>query len=77
VCRGLDATEPAGGWRDLTKSKHELTKGRDQLGMLYQQEGYHIADEVLGEHTACTYLARSLPLNVLEAKVRVVHIWAL
>ena len=69
-CRAAAAHEPCQGWRNLSRTKHAIFKGEEQLDRLYQSSGYHVADALLSAHTACVYKARELPVVTLEEKVR-------
>lgn len=73
TCRGAAARAPCKGWRDLSRTKHAIFKGEKQLDLLFQSSGYHVADALLSEHTACVYKARELPVATLEEKVRAIE----
>lgn len=69
MCRGGAAHLEAAGWRDLRHTKHALFKGQEHLDQMFVSSGHHLADDVLSEHTACVYRARTLSIAVLESKV--------
>lgn len=64
-----------GAWRDLTKSKYRLVKGDEQLDMLYAEgqgltSGHHISEPWLTPLSYYNYLARRVPIPVLQKHVR-------
>lgn len=79
----MDFTRSNGGFRDLTKSKHRLSKGDEQLDFTYlsaQEElrrapeqdtlvPHHIGD-ISSDVTFYVYLARRTPKEVLCSRVR-------
>lgn len=80
----MDFTHPDSGYRDLTKSKHRLSKGDEQLDFTYlaaQEElrraapdqdtlvPHHISD-ISSDVTYYVYLARKTPKEVLCSRVR-------
>ena len=80
----MDFTHPDGGYRDLSKSKHRLNKGDEQLDFTYlaaQEElrraapdqdtlvPHHISD-ISSDVTYYVYLARKTPKEVLCSRVR-------
>lgn len=79
----MDFTHPDGGYRDLTKSKHRLNKGDEQLDFTYlsaheelrrapEQDTlvpHHIGD-ISSDVTFYVYLARKTPKEVLCSRVR-------
>ena len=79
----MDFTHPDSGFRDLSKSKHRLNKGDEQLDFTYlsaQEElrrapeqdalvPHHIGD-ISSDVTFYVYLARKTPKDVLCARVR-------
>ena len=46
-----------------------MLKGVEQLDSMFAHHGHHIADVMLPELAYCLYLARRLPLHVLQRKV--------
>ena len=79
----MDFTHPDGGLRDLSKSKHRLNKGDEQLDFTYlsaQEElrrapdqdalvPHHIGD-ISSDVTYYVYLARKTPKEILCSRVR-------
>ena len=80
----MDFTRPDSGYRDLSKSKHRLNKGDEQLDFTYlsaQEElkraspdqdtlvPHHIGD-ISSDVTYYVYLARKTPKEVLCSRVR-------
>lgn len=77
-----DFHNPSGSWRDLTKTKHRLTKGDRQLDFAYhgaKDEVVHNPDSMVVPHhigdlltdvTYYMYLARKTPKEVLCSRVR-------
>lgn len=77
-----DFRNPSGSWRDLTKTKHRLTKGDRQLDFAYhgaKDEIVHNPDsmvvphhvgELLTDVTFYMYMARKTPKEVLCSRVR-------
>ena len=80
----MDFTHPDSGYRDLSKSKHRLNKGDEQLDFTYlsaQEElrratpdqdtlvPHHISD-ISSDVTYYVYLARKTPKEVLCSRVR-------
>lgn len=77
-----DFHNPSGSWRDLTKTKHRLTKGDRQLDFAYHGAKdeiilnpdstvvpHHIGD-LLTDVTYYMYIARKTPKEVLCSRVR-------
>ncbi|EQC42141.1 hypothetical protein SDRG_00981 [Saprolegnia diclina VS20] len=58
-----------GQHRDLTQSKFRLMKGDAQLDQTYAHTGHHIPEN-LSDLTVAIYLARRLPLPLLQSIVR-------
>lgn len=78
-----DFTHPSRGFRDLTKSKHRLNKGDDQLNFTYysaKEEARRILDQespiahhvgdISTDVTYYVYMARRTPRDVLCSHVR-------
>ena len=79
----MNFSHPDGGYRDLTKSKHRLNKGDEQLDFTYlsaheelrrapEQDTlvpHHIGD-ISSDVTFYVYLARRTPIEVLCSRVR-------
>ena len=77
-----DFHNPSGSWRDLTKTKHRLTKGDRQMDFAYQGAKdeaalnpdstvvpHHVGD-LLTDVTYYMYMARKTPKEVLCSRVR-------
>lgn len=67
---GLGSRSTITSLRDLTKSKFRLTKGDEQLDMMYASEHPHHITDVLSELTYFNYMARITPIPLLRRFVR-------
>jgi len=79
----IDFTQPYSGYRDLSKSKHRLNKGDQQLDFTYQNARdqlkgnphidqvfpHHVGD-LLSDVTYYMYLSRQTPKELLCSRVR-------